>query len=76
MLYDAGNSNSGLCDNLEQWHGAGGRFKREWVYVYLWLVHVDAWQKPTHVCKEIILQLKINKLKFLYRKHCFEEIRI
>ena len=24
-----------------------GRFKREGTYVYLWLIHVDVWQKPT-----------------------------
>ena len=29
-------------------------------YVYLWLIHVDVWQKPTQYCKAIILQLKIN----------------
>ena len=28
--------------------------------IYLWLIHVDAWQKPTQYCKVIILQLKIN----------------
>ena len=39
----------------------GGRFKREGTYVYLWLIHVDVWQKPTQYCKAIILQLKINK---------------
>ena len=61
-MYDAGNSNSVLCGNLEQWHGVGGRFKRERTYIYVWLVHVDVWQKPTHVCKEIILPLKITKL--------------
>ena len=38
-----------------------GRFKREVTYVYLWLIHVDGWQKPTQYCKAIILQLKINK---------------
>ena len=38
----------------------GGTFKREGTNVYLWLVHVDAWQKPTHYSKTIILQLKIN----------------
>ena len=37
-------------------------FKREGTYVYLWLIHVDAWQKPTQHCKAIILQLKINTL--------------
>ena len=40
-----------------------GRFKREGTFVYLWLIHVDAWQKPTQYCKAIILQLKINKFK-------------
>jgi len=36
----------------------GGRFKREGIYVYLWLVHVEVWQKTTKFCKAIILQLK------------------
>ena len=39
----------------------GGSLKREGTYVYLWLVHVDVWQKGTQYCREIILQLKINK---------------
>jgi len=39
----------------------GGRFKREGTYVYLWLIHVDVWQKLLPYCKTIILQLKINK---------------
>ena len=30
--------------------------------MYLWLIHVDIWQKTTQYCKVIILQLK-NKLK-------------
>ena len=41
----------------------GERFKREGTSVYLWLIHVDVWQKPTQYCKAIILQLKINKKK-------------
>ena len=41
----------------------GGRFKREGTHVYLWLIHVDTWQKPTEHCKAIILQLKIINLK-------------
>ena len=41
----------------------GGRFKREGTNVPLWLIPVDVWQKPTLVCKAIILQLKINKFK-------------
>ena len=38
----------------------GGRFQREGTYVYLGLICVDAWQKPTQFCKAIILQLKNN----------------
>ena len=39
------------------------RFKREWTYVCLWLIHVDVWQKPTQLCKTTTLQLKISKFK-------------
>ena len=33
----------GLCINLEGWDGGemGGRFKREEMCVYLWLIHVE-----------------------------------
>ena len=44
----------------------GGRFKREETYVYLRLIHVGVWQKPTLFYKAIILQLK-EKLKFKKR---------
>ena len=27
----------------------GGRFKKEGTYIYLWLIHVDVWQKPTQI---------------------------
>ena len=36
----------------------GGTFRREGTYVYLWLIHVDAWQNPTEYCKALTLQLK------------------
>ena len=58
-----------LCDNLEGWDGVRwggrlrGRFKTEKTYVYLRLIHVDVWQKPTQYYKLIILQLKISKFK-------------
>ena len=29
--------------------------------MYLWLTHVDVWQRPTQYCEAIFLQLKINK---------------
>ena len=47
----------------------GGRDIQEggYIYIYLWLIHVDVWQKPTQYCKAIIFQLKINKLKLKKR---------
>ena len=41
------------------WEG----FPEGGTYVYLWLMHVDGWQKPRQYCKAIILRLKINKFK-------------
>ena len=38
-----------------------GRFERKGTYVYLWLIHIAVWKKPTQQCKAIILQLKINE---------------
>ena len=35
---------------LWQPRGVGGRLKREETYVYLWLIHVDVWQKPKQYC--------------------------
>ena len=33
----------GLCIKLgRDRREMGGRFKREWIYVYLWLIHVEA----------------------------------
>ena len=37
----------GLCNNLEVWNEEEGHFKRKETYVFLWLIHVDVWQKPT-----------------------------
>ena len=36
----------------------GGKFEREGIFVYLWLIHVEEWQKTTKLCKAIILQQK------------------
>ena len=35
------------------WDVVGGMFKREVAYIYLWLIHVNIWQKPTQYCKAI-----------------------
>jgi len=31
----------------------GRRFQREEIYVYLWLIHVDVWQEPVNIVKQI-----------------------
>ena len=33
-----------------------------YTYVYRWLIHIDVWQKPTQLCKAIILHLKKKEL--------------
>ena len=56
----------GWCTGMTQRDGTGreeGGVSGWETRVYLWHIHVDVWQKPTVYCKEIILQLKINKLK-------------
>ena len=35
----------------------GGGFRMGGTHVYLWLIRVDIWQKPSQCCKAIILQL-------------------
>ena len=53
---------SRLDNNLEGWDGEEewGMFKWEPTWVNLWLIHIDAWLKPMHYCRAIILQLKIH----------------
>ena len=38
--------------------GWGGVCQMEGTLVYLWLIHIDIWQKPAQYWKVIILQLK------------------
>ena len=75
FLYDTMSSN--WCFLTTQSGGmdweVGWRFKREWTYLYLWLLHIVIWQKPTHYCKAIILQLKVDKLK---KKKCVWSARL
>ena len=42
---------------LSLWMGSGCHsvFKTDHQYVYLWVIHVDIWRKPTQYCKAIIL---------------------
>ena len=41
----------------------GGRFKREGISVYIWLIHVEVSQKMTKFYKAINLKLKNKKKK-------------
>ena len=44
---------------------AGRGIQERGTYVYLWLIHVNVWQRPTQNYKSIILQLKKEKEKLL-----------
>ena len=47
-----------LCISLEggMERAMGGSFKREGIYVHLWLIHDEVWQKTTKFCIAITLQ--------------------
>ena len=48
----------------------GGRFKRERVYVYLRLIHVDLWQKPSQYCSDYPpIKNTIKNLKIVLSHH-------
>ena len=53
----------GLCNRLKggMVRERGGRSGNEGIWVYLWLILVDVWQKPTKCYKALILQLKVFK---------------
>ena len=63
LLYDTGSSH--WCSVTTQRDGmaweVGKRFRMEGTYVYLSMIHINIWQKPTQYCKAIILQLKIDQ---------------
>ena len=42
-------------EGLDREGGGSGFRNGEGAHVYLWLVHVDVWQKPSQYCKVIIL---------------------
>ena len=50
---------------IGEWGWVGG------IYVYLWLIHIDIWQKPTQYCKTTILRLEINKFKTFLEKSLY-----
>ena len=52
-----------------------GRFKKEGIYVDLWLIIV-VWQKSAQHCKAIIIQSKINFLKKLLPFILYQELTV
>ena len=59
-MHETGLSKLVHWDNPEGWDGVGGGREalEQGTQVHLWLIHVDAWQKPPQYCKVISLQLK------------------
>ena len=66
-----------LWDSLEgrHWVRGGREVEGGRAYVYLRLIQVDVWQKPTLYCKAIILQLKINKNLIVYFKSIYKQTK-
>ena len=47
----------------------GGAFRMKGACECLWPIHVDVWQKPSHYCKLIILQLKFKNKKNIWKNN-------
>ena len=68
LLYDSGSSErcSVTTQRDRMGRDGGRRLKRERTYVYLWLIHVTIWQRPTQRVKEfkksINQQINIKKI--------------
>ena len=52
------------CSVIEGQHGEGDGFRKEGTCVYLWLIRVDVWQRPTQHCRAIVLQYLYFVLHF------------
>lgn len=76
MWWEGGSGRRGLRDSLEGWAAVGGRLRMEGTHVRLWLIRVDAMQKPIQYCKAVILQLKRKKLEKTSRKSKNKEVYI
>ena len=52
MMHEASCPKPVLHENPEGWGGGGGEgFRMEGgTHVYLWLIYVDVWQKPSQYC--------------------------
>ena len=79
LIYDTGNQNPGLHDNLEGWGGEGAGGGVWWsrgkeMHVYLWPIHVDVWQKPSQYGN--YPPIKINTFKKLNLSDIKKQIKV
>ena len=63
---EAGHSKLVLWDKPEGWGTEGGErvVQDGGTHVYLWLIHVDVWGKPSQYCKVTILYITILQSKY------------
>ena len=54
-LFEKRKLNPVFFDNLEGCDGVGDGFRKGGIYVYLWLIHVDVWQRSTQYCRAVVL---------------------
>ena len=73
LMQETGHPKPVHWDNPEGWNGEGRweEFQDGRTHVYLWLIHVNVWQKPPQYCKVISLQL--NQLILKKKKKEFEK---
>ena len=72
---EAGHPKPVLWDNLEGRGGEGGErgFRIRGTHVYLWLIHVDVWQKPSQYCN---YPIKFDRYYQLKWKLCMNFLKI
>lgn len=52
-MYGLRELKSMFCDNRDGWWEVAGRFKKEGMYVYLWLMHVNVLQNQHDIVKHL-----------------------
>ena len=58
-MHETGHSGPVYWENPEGWDGqGGGRGVQDVGHIYLWLIHVNVWQRPLQYYKVVSLQLK------------------
>ena len=61
-----------LSDNPKGWE-VGGRFKKEWVYVYLWLIHVMYGRNQYNILKQLSSNEKENMMQLTIMSYCIAQ---